>query len=378
MSKKDYYDILGVPKNAPQDEIKKAYRKLAIKYHPDKNPDNKAAEDKFKEAAEAYEVLSSTDKRQRYDQFGHAGVNGAGGHGDHGQQYSDLGDIFENFGDIFGDLFGNQGRSKKQRAGGPTPQKGHDLSQRAEISLKEAYEGCKKEIKVFHYIPCTACNASGCAAGSKPQGCKPCGGSGSLHYRQGFFAYSQPCTTCHGQGFTIASPCTSCRGQSRVQKHDHFSINIPAGIYDGAELRLQGKGDAGVFGGPSGDLFLVMSVAADQTFTRRDSDLVATLVLTYPQLVLGCQIEMTLLDGSTESIKIPKGCPVGKEIMIPGKGFPDLRGRKRGNLIIVTQCDIPTKINEDIKKALLAYDETLQKHYKGSSSFSSFFKRFLG
>lgn len=375
MKKRDYYQILGVTKNATADEIKKNYRKLAMQYHPDRNPDNKEAEEKFKEAAEAYEVLSDTDKRARYDQVGHdAFQNGAGAH-----HYQNMDDIFESFSDIFGDLFGTQTGSRKSRRGSPPAQRGHDLSLNIEITLQEAFLGCKKDIKIYHFESCPTCKATGCKDGTKPSTCTTCSGHGSVHYRQGFLTYSQPCSACHGQGFKITSPCHECRGQSRVQKHEKLSVNIPAGIFDQAELRLSEKGDAGSFGGESGDLYLVISIKPDARFSRRENDIVTLLTLTYPQLVLGCQIEIEHIDGVKETVKIPRGCPVGKEITVEGRGFARLRGSGRGNLVIVPQCDIPTKLNEETKQALLAYAEKLgNASQQGASGITGFFKKFLG
>jgi molecular chaperone DnaJ len=376
-NKRDYYEILGVSKSAPQDEIKKSYRKLAVKYHPDKNPDNKAAEEKFKEAAEAYEVLSNDDKRKKYDQFGHSGLHGGSDY----HNFSNMGDIFSSFGDIFEDLFdlGGGGRKKRGRKGSPTPQRGHDLSINVSISLKESYVGCKKDIKIYHYVACDDCSGSGCKAGTSPTVCKQCGGSGAIQYQQGFFAYSQTCSSCHGQGFSISSPCLSCRGQSRVQKHERLNISIPAGIYNGAELRITGKGDAGIFGGSCGDLYIAVSIAADKDFHRRDDNLVTHITLTYPQLVIGCQIDITNIDSVTLAIKIPKGCPVGKEIILPGKGFAFLKGHGRGNLVVVAQCDIPTKLDDETKQSLMDYAEKLGTHSaKNSGGITGFFKKFLG
>lgn len=374
--KRDYYEILGVKKSATSDEVKKAYRKLAMKYHPDRNPDNKEAEEKFKEATEAYEVLSDQGKRQKYDQFGHAGM----GSSDY-SQYSNFSDIFENFGDIFEGIFGQAaGHKRGRKKSGPAPAQGHDLSQRVDITLQEAYTGTKKELKIYHYQPCENCKSTGCKEGSKPTECATCKGMGNIHYQQGFFAYSQPCSSCYGQGFKISSPCSECRGQSRVQKHEKLNITIPAGIYQNAELRVSGKGDAGIFGGSAGDLYLVVNITPNSKFYRRENDLVTTLHLTYPQLVLGCQVEIENIDGSRETIKVPKGCPVGKEIVVPSKGFELLHNKGRGSLVIITNCDIPTKLNEETKKSLLDYAEKLGNNSSSSSEggISGFFKRFLG
>lgn len=374
MNKRDYYDILGVSKNASPEEIKKAYRKLALKYHPDRNPDNKEAEEKFKEAAEAYEVLSNDQKRKKYDQFGHAGMQG----GTDYHAYSDIGDIFESFGDIFGSIFGGGPRQRSHK-NGPSPQRGHDLSQPLTISLKESYLGCKKEVKVYHYNACDTCHSSGCKPGTKPATCHACQGTGQRVSRQGFFAFSQPCSACYGQGFTIATPCPSCRGQSRIQKHSKLVVNIPAGIYDKAELRVAGKGDAGVFGGSSGDLYLTINVEPDKNFYRRNNDLVTNLIATYPQLVLGAHIEIETIDGKKETIKLPKGCPVGKEIIIAGKGFSNLHGRGNGNFVIIPQCDIPKKLTPETKEALLVYAEKLGEQASSEQSgIRGFFKKFLG
>lgn len=375
MKKRDYYQILGVSKDASSEEIKKAYRKLAMQNHPDRNPGNKEAEEKFKEAAEAYEILSDKEKRSRYDQMGHeAFQNGAGAH-----HYQNMDDIFESFSDIFGDLFGTQTSSRRSKRGAPVPQRGHDLSLNVEISLQEAYLGSKKDIKIYHFQACMACNATGCKDGSKPTACSACNGNGTVHFRQGFLTYSQPCSTCHGQGFKIASPCVECRGQSRIQKHEKLSVNIPAGIFDGAELRLTGKGDAGSFGGQPGDLFLVIAVKADSRFSRRENDILSLLNLTYPQLVLGCQIEVELIDGMKETVKVPRGCPVGKEIRVSGKGFPNLRGGNRGDWVIIPQCDIPTKLTDETRQALLTYAEKLgNQSQQAAGGITGFFKKFLG
>ncbi len=371
MAKRDYYEILGVANNAAQDEIKKSYRTLALKYHPDRNPDNKEAEEKFKEAAEAYEVLSNEEKRQRYNQFGHAGMQGGGSDGGH--HHGNMNDIFETFAEQFGDIFGNSAKKKKS---GPVAQRGHDLTQRIDITLREAYEGCKKEIKVYHYLPCDICTGTGCASGSKPAACVSCKGQGVIYFRQGFLTYSQNCSTCHGQGFSISNPCSACRGQTRAQRHDKFTVTIPAGIFDQAELRVPSKGDAGVFGGVAGDFYLTVHVKPHETFSRRNDDLVISLTLSYPQLVLGCLLEIENIDETRESIKIPKGCPVGREIIMAGKGFSVLRGRGRGNLVVITQCDIPTKIDSAAQQVLLDYAEKIKQ--PGSGGIFGFFKKFLG
>ncbi len=378
--KRDYYEVLGVSRSASESEIKAAYRKKALKYHPDRNPDNKEAENKFKEAAQAYEVLSDTQKRKTYDQFGHSGVDssmGGGGAGGFGQGMN-MDDIFSNFGDIFGDIFG-VGSQRQRRNSGPEPKRGHDLSKDVSISLKESYTGTKQEIRYYHFFACETCDGKGTKAGTSPKQCNKCKGTGQINQRQGFFMYSKTCGACGGQGYTIPSPCDSCSGQSRTQKFDKFSISIPKGIFDGAELRVAGKGDAGVYGGSSGDLFLRIRVMPDKKFKRVGDDLECSVMLTYPQLVFGAHVEIENIDGTKETIKIPKGCPVGEPIIIAGKGFEKRRGSSRGNLVIIPQCHIPKKLAADAKKTLNSYAKQIGSEVKDSNgSIGGFFKKFLG
>lgn len=377
MSKKDFYTVLGVSRTASQDEIKAAYRKLAMKYHPDRNPGNKEAEEKFKEAAEAYEVLSDTEKRQKYDQFGHAGFEGMGG--GHGGSYGGMNmeDIFSSFGDIFGDMFG-AGKSRGRKKTGPEPLQGHDLQRELEITLKESFTGTKQEIKYHRFFVCESCSGRGMPEGVKAQACTKCHGTGQVHYQQGFFMYSQACGACHGNGFTIPSPCKECHGQSRVKKLDKFTVTIPAGVFHNAELRISGRGDAGVFGGSAGDLYLRIHIKPDPLFKRVEDDLECSVMLTYPQLVLGAQVEIELIDGTKEIVKIPKGCAVGERIVIPGKGFARLRGKGSGSLVIITQCHIPKKLSPETKQALLQYAEKLESPQKEEGYIMGFFKKFLG
>lgn len=382
MHKQDYYTVLGVSKSASPEEIKAAYRKMALKYHPDRNPDNKEAEEKFKEAAEAYEILSDQQKRQQYDQFGHAGMSGMGGMGGHHGGPAggmSMEDIFENFGDIFGSIFGSGNTHRQQtRRTGPQPKQGHDLAQDITISLKEAYEGCKKEVSYHHFASCDTCHGTGSKAGTKPQQCSACQGTGQKQFRQGFFMYAQTCSSCAGEGFTISNPCSSCHGKSRIQKYDSFTVTIPAGVYNEAELRITGKGDAGVYGGKTGELFIRIHTLQDKKFRREGDDLISDLTCTYPQLVFGCQVEIELIDGSTQTFKIPKGTAVGEKIVIPGKGFANVRRKGvRGNLVIVIQCHIPKKISAEAKKSLSEYADVIGND-TDEGGIVSFFKKFLG
>lgn len=378
MEQKDFYTTLGVARDASQDDIKKAYRKLAMKFHPDRNPDNKEAEAKFKEATQAYEVLSSEQKRRQYDQFGHADQNqgfGGGHHGFHGENVN-MDDILKGFGDIFGDMFGQKNSKKRS---GPEPKRGHDLQHSVEITLKEAFLGTKRDVAYYHFATCQTCTGTGCAKGTKATSCAQCKGSGQMHYQQGFYMYSQHCSNCRGLGYLIPAPCAACGGQSRVQIYDKFSISIPKGIFNNAELKVGQKGDAGVYGGPTGDLLLQVTITPEKAFSRVEDDLVCTLALTYPQLVFGCQLDVESIDGSRHTVKIPKGCPIGERIVIKGEGFHKLRGNTRGNLVIVTQCHIPTKLDAAAKQALNNYSDAIGTEAKAAEgSISSFFKKFLG
>lgn len=384
MAQRDYYQVLEVAKTASQDEIKKAYRKLAMKYHPDRNPDNKEAEEKFKEASSAYQILSDENKRRQYDQFGHAGVSGnAGGHS-HGPQAMNMEDIFSNFGDIFESMFGGsapRGRGGQQppRKSQPMPQRGHDLGRELSISLKEAFLGTKNEMQFYHFVSCDTCNGKGLEKGTSYEVCDTCKGAGQQLFRQGFFTVSQACGTCRGQGYIIPSPCQSCNGQSRVQKYDKFTVTVPKGITDSTELRIAAKGDAGVFGGPAGDLYIKIRVLADKKFQRVGDDLTSTVMLTYPQLVLGAQMEIESIDGTKHAIKIPKGTAVGSKVTVSGKGFKDLRTSNTGNLVVTTQCHIPTKLTQEAKDALSGYSELIGTAVtEGDNSIIGFFKKFLG
>lgn len=389
MAKKDFYQVLGVSKTATPEEIKKAYRTLAMKYHPDRNPDDKKAEASFKEAAAAYEVLGDEKKRASYDKFGHQAFEQGGGHHPGGQHgFGDMNDIFEAFGDMFGGMFGGggRGRGKRQRkATGPIPKNGDDLSQELIITLKEAFTGTKRDISVYHFVECKGCSGSGAAAGSKVVACAKCAGEGQVIEQHGFFSVSRPCDRCNGQGFAISNPCGQCKGQCRVQQHESLNVGVPNIIYDGANLRLSGKGDAGVFGGRPGDLYLRVRVQPDNLFKREGDDLVTKVYFSYAELVLGCQKQVVLIDDSIETIAVSKGWPTGKRIEVAGKGFHSSNGRTRGRLVIIPECIIPTTLNNAAKKAV----EDLAKELGDSKSnkdlgasqggfFKDFFKDLAG
>jgi molecular chaperone DnaJ len=354
-SKRDYYEILGVSKTATIDEIKAAYRKLAMKYHPDRNPNNKEAEEKFKEGAEAYEVLSDDTKRKQYDQFGHDAPQ-SGGFGGHDFNNMNMDDIF----DMFGDLFGGGSTSKRRgKKNSPTASRGHDLAHEVSITFKESFTGSKKEVTYNHLIMCSTCKGKGAAEGSSFVTCTTCQGTGQLQVRQGFFAFTQTCPTCSGQGFTIPNPCKTCKGQSRVQHYEKATITIPAGVYDGVQLRIADQGDAGLFGGTSGDLFLTVHVMPDKNFKRQEDDLLVNVTITYPQIVLGCQVEIISIDESKQLITIPAGTTIKQILSISGKGFPRIRGRGHGNLLITILVDVPTKLSKKATTLLTEYAQEI-------------------
>lgn len=374
-NKKDYYELLGVAKGASQEEIKSAYRKLAMKYHPDRNPDNKEAEEKFKEISEAYSVLSDQQKRTQYDQFGSVGDNMGGFNG----QGMNTEDIFSNFGDLFGDIFSQQGGGRKRKKSGPVPKRGHDLAKEFTITLEEAFLGAKKDVTYYHFVVCDTCKGKGAASGASPVACSECDGVGEVTLRQGFFAFTQTCPRCSGEGYIITNPCSKCRGQSRVQQYETINVTVPKGIFEGADLRLADRGDAGIFGGQSGDMFLKIHIVPHPKFKRHDDDLECSIALTYPQLVFGAQLEIENIDGTKEPLKVPAGTQVNSRITIAGKGFTKIRGRGRGNLVVIVTCAIPKKLNAEAEKALKEYSEHIGTAIDAKEGFiSGFFKKFLG
>jgi len=373
MAQRDFYEILGVPRTATVAEIKAAYRKLALQYHPDRNPGNKEAEEKFKEAAGAYEVLSDTEKRRAYDQYGHAATGMGGDH----HTNMNMDDIFDIFSQMFGE--GSSGTKRRKKATGPVPRRGSDLQQQLTITLKESYTGATKQIQIYRYVSCATCEGKGTQKGTSYTTCTKCKGSGQIAYNQGFFTFAQQCDACDGEGFMVKSPCPTCKGRSRVQTYDTTTFTLPPGVYEGSELRLAQKGDAGTFGGETGDLILRISIAPDKRFQRVGDDLVAQLVLSYPQLVFGCHVEVTLIDDSRETIKVPKGCPVGERIRVSGKGFPKLRSSSRGDFVVVTQCSVPKQLSAESKEHLKAYATSLgEETPEQDHGIVGFFKKFLG
>ncbi len=355
MSKRDYYEVLEVTRTATEVEIKSSYRKLALKYHPDRNPGDKAAEEKFKEAAEAYSVLADTDKRHMYDRFGHAGLGGAATGGFDPTVFTGFEDILGGLGDIFGlgDMFGG-GR----RRGGP--QRGADLRYDLEISFEESARGAETTIQIPRQEACETCQGSGAAAGSKPTTCPQCQGRGQIRYQQGFFTVARTCGQCRGTGSIISNPCPACRGAGRVQKEKKLTVRIPPGIATGQRLRLTGEGEGGPGGGPHGDLYVVIHVQDHAFFQRDGNDLYCEIPLNFPTLALGGEITIPTLDGG-EPYTIPESTQTGTTFRLRGRGMPDVSGRGKGDLLVTVKVITPKKVSREQRKLLEQLSTSLPK-----------------
>ena len=345
MSKRDYYEVLGVSKNATDAEIKSAYRKLAIQHHPDKNLNDHTAEEKFKEAAEAYSVLSDAQKRASYDRFGHSGANGQGFGGFDQQGYSNIEDIFDLFG--FGDMFGG-GRS---RGGRSSATRGADLRYDLEISLEDAALGKDEKLRIPRLEKCGECDGLGAEKGTEPETCITCQGSGQTRYQQGFFSVMRICPNCSGKGKIIKTPCKKCRGAGRIEKEKTLEIKIPAGVETGSRLRVNGEGEAGVGGGPTGDLYVVLHVAEHETFERQGANLYSAVPVTFTQAALGAEIKIRTLD-SEEDLKIPAGTQTGTVFRLKAQGMPVLGGRGRGDLFVAVTLITPKSLTKEQRKLL--------------------------
>ena len=347
MSKRDYYEVLGVTKTASEQEIKSAYRRLAVKYHPDKNPNDASAEEKFKEAAEAYGVLQDSEQRRRYDRFGHAGVSTGAGAGSWGAPgfggiEDILGDLF-GFGDVFG---GSRSGSRRSAA-----QRGADLRYDLEITLEEAANGMTAQLRIPRLEGCEACKGSGAEPGTQAESCQTCGGTGQVRYQQGFFSVARTCGTCRGAGQVIKTPCKECKGAGRVQKEKQMEVKIPAGVETGSRLRVQGEGEAGTQGGPAGDLYVVIHVAEHEEFERQGSNLYEAVPITFAQAALGADIMVKTLDGE-EKVKIPLGTQTGTVFRLKGKGMPQLGGRGKGDLFVSVSVVTPTSLTREQRRLL--------------------------
>ncbi len=371
MSKADYYETLGVDRGADEKELKSAFRKLAMKYHPDRNPDNPTAEQSFKELNEAYEVLKSEEKRAAYDRFGHAAFQNGGGQqgGFSGDFGSSMGDIFE---DIFGDMMGGRRRSSGGR------ERGADLRYNMEVTLEEAFEGKTAQIDIPSAVSCEECSGTGAQPGSSPSVCATCAGNGRVRASQGFFSVERTCPTCQGRGETISDPCGSCSGVGRVTKERSLSVNIPAGVEDGVRIRLTGEGEAGTRGGPTGDLYIFISIQPHEFFQRDGADLFCRIPVSMVTAALGGQFEVATLDNSKARVKIPEGTQTGKQFRLRGKGMPILRATNKGDLYIQVVTETPQKLSKK-QRELLEEFETLsvEENSPESTGFFSRMKSFL-
>jgi molecular chaperone DnaJ len=360
VSKADYYEVLGVSREASDQELKSAYRKQALRYHPDRNPGDHAAEERFKLASEAYQVLSDADKRAAYDRFGHAGAAGAGG--GFGGPFAgnvDLGDIF---GDLFGEMFntgGGQQRATRQR-------RGEDLRFDLAIDFEDAIFGTETEVRIRRFETCGTCHGSGSASGRGPTVCPQCHGRGQLRYQQGFFSVARTCSACGGAGSIISDPCPGCRGETRVSREVKLHVKVPAGVEEGTRIRYGGEGDAGRSGGPGGDLYVVLSIRPHDFFERTGHDLHCVIPISFPQAALGAEIQIDAIDGPV-SLKIPEGTQSGKELCIRGRGVPHLNEKGRGDLIVKVMVQIPKKLSRAQRELVAQLAESMAIENKPTS-----------
>ena len=374
MAKRDYYEVLGVSRTASADEIKKAYRRLAMKHHPDRNKDDASAESKFKEAKEAYDVLSDTDKRATYDRFGHDGLRGAaGGPGGMG------GFSAEGFGDIFGDVFGDIFGGGRQR-GGSQVFRGADLGYELRLDLEKAVSGDTVTIDVPTQVPCETCDGSGARKGTKPTTCSTCGGAGQVRMQQGFFSIQQTCPACKGAGTTIGDPCDDCHGRGRVRKTKTLSVKVPAGVDDGDRIRLSGEGEAGRNGGPPGDLYVEIRVKPHKLFEREGADLSTEVPISFATATLGGEVELPTLDGHV-SLKIPAGTQSGKVFRLRGKGVSTVRDARKGDLFAQVAVETPVNLSAEQRDILQKFDKSIrtggEKHSPRTGGWLDTVKRFF-
>jgi len=359
VSKADYYEVLGVSRDASEQELKSAYRKLALKYHPDRNPGDHAAEEKFKEASEAYQVLCDADKRAAYDRFGHAGVSGGGPGGFGGFSGAvDLGDIF---GDLFGEMFNMGGQQRAARQ-----MRGDDLRYDLTIDFHEAVFGTEKEIRIRRLEACETCKGAGSKSGRGPTTCPQCNGRGQVRYQQGFFSVARTCSVCAGRGSIVSDPCDTCRGETRVTKEIKLTVKVPAGVEEGTRIRYGGEGDVGRSNGQSGDLYIVLAIRAHDFFHREGQNLHCVIPISFPQAALGAEIEIEGVDGQV-LLKIPEGIQSGKEIRVRGKGVPYLNEKGRGDLIVKVIVQIPKKLSKAQRDLITELGKSMSVENKPTS-----------
>lgn len=378
MAKRDYYEILGVAKNASDEDIKKAYRKLAMKYHPDRNPDSKGAEDKFKEAKEAYEMLSDAGKREAYDRYGHAGVDPNMGGGGFGAGAGGFGGFSDAFGDIFGDIFGQSGA--RGGRSGPQVYRGADLRYNLEITLEQAAHGFDTTIRVPSWSECDTCHGSGAKPGTSPTTCTTCGGQGQVRMQQGFFSIQQTCPKCHGTGKIIPTPCPSCSGAGRIKRNKTLEVKIPAGIDDGMRIRSSGNGEPGMNGGPPGDLYVEIRIKQHQVFQRDGDDLHCEIPVSFAKAALGGEVEVPTLNGKA-SFTLPEGTQSGKTFRLRGKGIKGVRSGYAGDLFCHVVVETPVKLTDRQKELLQEFDQLMTaggaKHSPQSKSWKDKVKEFF-
>ncbi|HWZ50236.1 MAG TPA: molecular chaperone DnaJ [Granulicella sp.] len=356
VTKSDFYELLNVSRDASDQELKTAYRKLAMQHHPDRNPNNPEAEERFKACSEAYQVLSDPDKRAAYDRYGHAAFSGGGGNGG-GNPFQGGGFAGQDMGDIFGDLFGEMFNMGGQRKASRV-QRGRDLRYDMNLEFEEAVFGKEKEITVKRMDVCGDCQGSGAARGSAPATCPQCKGAGQMRFQQGFFSVARTCPKCSGTGTVVTNPCTTCRGDSRVQKEHTIRVKVPAGVEQDTRIRYQGEGEAGSFGGPAGDLYVVLNVKPHKVFERDGDDLHCAIPISFPQAALGTELEIQTLDGPA-TIKVPEGTQSGREFRLRGKGVPHLNEHGKGDLIVEIRVATPNKLTKAQRDLLKQLGETM-------------------
>jgi len=376
MSKADYYELLGASKGASEKELKSSFRKMAMKYHPDRNPDDATAEAKFKEINEAYEVLKDPQKRSAYDQYGHAAFEQGGGFGGGGFAGAGAGGFSDIFEDIFGEMMGGGGRRGGGRSGGR--ERGADLRYNMEVTLEEAFRGKAAEISVPTAVSCETCSGSGAKPGSSPSTCGTCGGNGRVRASQGFFSIERTCPQCQGRGEVISDPCGDCAGQGRVTQERSLSVDIPAGIEDGVRIRLGGEGEAGARGGPAGDLYLFLSIRPHEFFQRDGADLFCKIPISMTTASLGGQFEVVGLDGAKSRVKVPEGTQTGKQFRLRGKGMPIMRLSDLGDMYIQVVTETPQKLTKRQRELLEEFEQlSSEENSPESTGFFSRMKRFL-
>lgn len=372
MAKRDYYETLGVSKGASEAEIKKAYRTKAKELHPDRNSDNPNAEAQFKEANEAYDVLKNAEKKAAYDRYGHAAFEGGMGGGGGGPRGGGQGDFASAFSDVFDDLFGDMMGGRGGGGGRARAQRGNDLRYNLRINLEDAFKGMQKTVNVPTAVGCDECNGTGAEGGSEPVTCPTCSGMGKVRAQQGFFTVERTCPTCSGMGQTIKNPCNKCHGQGRVEKEKSLSVNIPAGVETGTRIRLAGEGEAGMRGGPTGDLYIFIEVNEHELFERENTNLFCRVPVSITNAALGGEIEVPTIDGGRSRVKIPAGSQSGRQMRLRGKGMPALRGGGQGDMFIELAVETPVNLTTRQKEILREFDEiAAENNPEGSSFFKS-------